>query len=79
MNSIYGSHLPEMERIQQEIQTCIDALRQKMKEESGCPQCKVVATGGFGKMIADETDVIDYYDPHLTLKGLRIIHEKQRK
>lgn len=35
MDSIYGSHLPEMERIQQEIQTCIDALRQKMKEESG--------------------------------------------
>ena len=35
MDSIYGSHLPEMKRIQQEIQTCIDALRQKMKEESG--------------------------------------------
>ena len=35
MDSIYGNHLPEMERIQQEIQTCIDALRQKMKEESG--------------------------------------------
>ena len=35
MDSIYGSHLPEMERIQQEIQTCIDTLRQKMKEESG--------------------------------------------
>ena len=35
MDSIYGSHLPEMERIQQEIQACIDALRQRMKEESG--------------------------------------------
>ena len=35
MDSIYGDHLPEMERIQQEIQTCIDALRKRMKEESG--------------------------------------------
>ena len=35
MDSIYGNHLTEMERIQQEIQTCIDTLRQKMKEESG--------------------------------------------
>ena len=35
MDSIYGNHLPEMERIQQEIQACIDALRQRMKEESG--------------------------------------------
>lgn len=51
----------------------------KMKEESGCPNCKVVATGGFGKMIADETDSIDYYDPNLTLKGLQIVHEKQRR
>ena len=35
MESIYGNHLSEIERIRQEIQTCIDALRQKMKEESG--------------------------------------------
>lgn len=50
----------------------------KLKEESGCLDCKVVATGGLGKMIAEETDSIDFYDPHLTLKGLQIVYEKQR-
>ena len=50
----------------------------KMKEESRCPDCKVVATGGLGKMIAEETDAIDYYDPNLTLKGLQIVYEKQK-
>ena len=48
----------------------------KMKEESGLENIKVVATGGFGKVIADETDVIDIYDNMLTLQGLRIIYYK---
>ena len=48
----------------------------KMKEESGIENIKVVATGGFGKVIADETDVIDIYDNMLTLQGLRIIYYK---
>ena len=51
----------------------------KMKEESGFDQVKVVATGGLGKIIADETPVIDYYDPMLTLKGLQILFEKQKE
>lgn len=48
-------------------------------EESGYSDVKVVATGGLGKIIAAETDVIDIYDSQLTLKGLRIIYEKNRK
>lgn len=48
----------------------------KMKEESGLHDLKVVATGGFGKVIADETDVIDIYDNMLTLQGLRLIYNK---
>ena len=48
----------------------------KMKEESGLENIKVVATGGFGKVIADETDAIDIYDNMLTLQGLRIIYYK---
>ena len=40
---------------------------------------KVVATGGLGKIIADETDCIDVYDSQLTLEGLRIIYEKTKK
>ncbi|BDF35577.1 MULTISPECIES: type III pantothenate kinase [Extibacter] len=51
----------------------------KIKEEAGYADAKVVATGGLGKLIAAETDVIDIYDSQLTLKGLRIIYEKNRK
>ena len=48
-----------------------------MKEESGLLDAKVIATGGLGKIISDATDVIDVYDPELTLQGLRLIYEKQ--
>ena len=34
----------------------------KVKEEAGLENLKVVATGGLGKIIADETDCIDVYD-----------------
>lgn len=51
----------------------------KMKEEAGLAQMKVVATGGLGKIISKETSAIDTYDPDLTLKGLKLIYEKQGK
>ena len=51
----------------------------KVKEESGIGQLRVVATGGLGRLIADETDAIDIYDSYLTLEGLRIIYEKNQK
>ncbi|MGN0436284.1 MAG: type III pantothenate kinase [Wujia sp.] len=49
----------------------------KMKEESGLKNIKVVATGGLGKLISENTDKIDIYDPNLTLQGLRLIYDKQ--
>ncbi len=51
----------------------------KIKEESGLSNIQVVATGGLGKIIAKETDSIDYYDANLTLKGLQVVYEKQKK
>lgn len=48
----------------------------KVKEETGIADLKVVATGGLGRTISDETDSIDIYDSSLTLDGLRIIYEK---
>ena len=39
----------------------------------------MVATGGLGTIIADETDSIDFYDPNLTLKGLQLIYEKNKR
>ncbi|MGN1145220.1 MAG: pantothenate kinase, partial [Acetatifactor sp.] len=51
----------------------------KVKEESGINNLKVVATGGLGRTIADETDAIDIYDSALTLDGLRIIYDKNSR
>lgn len=51
----------------------------KVKEESGEKDLKVVATGGLGKLIAGETDSIQIYDSALTLDGLRMIYEKNKK
>lgn len=50
----------------------------KVKEESGLDNLKTVATGGLGRIIADETDTIEVYDPILTLQGLRIIYNKYK-
>lgn len=51
----------------------------KVKEESGIENLKVVATGGLGRLIADETAAIDIYDSSLTLDGLRIIYGKNSR
>ena len=50
-----------------------------MIAESGYDNVKVVATGGLGRIIANETDVIDIYDPNLTLKGMNLIYKKQNR
>lgn len=50
----------------------------KVKEEAGLDKMTVVATGGLGKIIYDETDSIHHYDPNLTLKGLNILYHKQK-
>jgi type III pantothenate kinase len=51
----------------------IDAVVNRIKEELG-EKATVVATGGHAPIIANETKVIDKVNPHLTLIGLRIIH-----
>ena len=51
----------------------------KIKEESGFLDAKVVATGGLGKIISEHTDEIQVYDSDLTLRGLQIIYDKQKK
>ena len=51
----------------------------QMKKEFGKGDIKVVATGGLGRIIEKDTDAIDIYDPMLTLQGMRLIFEKQKK
>lgn len=48
-------------------------------KESGFEQLKVVATGGLGRLISRETEVIQTYNSTLTLEGLRLIYEKNKK
>ncbi len=49
------------------------------KKETGYDNLKVVATGGLGTMISEETESIQFYNSTLTLDGLRMIYEKNRK
>ena len=49
-----------------------------MKEEMGCPNAKVIATGGMAHMVKNNSNVIDIINPDLTLTGLRIIYEKNQ-
>lgn len=54
----------------------VEYIVKKIKEEMHNENMKVIATGGLGRMMADETSAIDVYDPQLLLKGLKIIHDK---
>jgi len=51
----------------------------KIKKESGLMDAKVIATGGLGKVVYENTKSIEIYDGDLTLKGLQLIHSKQKK
>ncbi len=51
----------------------------RMLKEAAIDNCRVIATGGLGKIISDATDAIEIYDPNLTLKGLKIISDKNKK
>ena len=48
-----------------------------IKQELG-REATVVATGGMAVMVAEESKVIDKLDGLLTLKGLRLIYERNR-
>lgn len=57
----------------------LEYIVKKVKEEAGLDQMHVIVTGGLGRIIADETDMVDVYDPDLTLKGMNIIYKKQNR
>lgn len=60
----------------------VDYIVDKMKKEMislGEHEPLVIATGGLAKLISQESKSIDIIDPILTLKGLRIIYEKNKE
>ena len=54
----------------------VDGLCQRVEREIG--KATVVATGGLSELIAPYTQAIDHIEPWLTLRGLRIIFERNR-
>ena len=57
----------------------VDYIVKKMKAEIGADYTKVIATGGMARMISSEAHCIDFIDGELTLKGLRLLYERNKK
>jgi type III pantothenate kinase len=55
----------------------VEGMLARIQKELG-EKAKVVATGGYAKLIAKETAVIDVVNPSLTLIGLRLIYEMNK-
>ena len=57
----------------------VENIVRNMKKELKSSSCKVIATGGLSTLIAGGTDSIDVVDKFLSLDGLNIIYERNRK
>ena len=55
----------------------IDEIVRRIKAELAM-EMKVVATGGFARMVAKESQTIDKVDHFLTLTGLRVLYERNQ-
>ena len=56
----------------------VDYLVKLFRKELNAPKCTVVATGGMARLIIQQDSIIDQFDGILTLKGLRILYERNR-
>lgn len=57
------------------VEYIIARMKKELKDESAL----VVATGGLGRVIADETKLIDIYEPDLAGKGMAIIYRRNKE
>ncbi len=51
---------------------------QELKRELNLPDMKVIATGGLARVIDPDRKIFDVLDPVLTLKGLKILYQKNK-
>ena len=61
------------------VELMVRKMREEMLAYCGDTPIKVIATGGLANLIADGTACIDIVDKMLTLDGLQIIYEKNKK
>lgn len=56
------------------VEYIIKTMKKELNDEP-----YVIATGGLGSLIYNETDLIDIYDPDIAFKGMKVIYKKTRK
>jgi len=55
----------------------IEGMIQRISDELvGDPT--VIVTGGYSEIFAEASDLIDAYEPDLTIEGLRLVHNLNR-
>jgi len=54
----------------------VDAIVDRFEDELG--ECTVIATGGLAELILPFSRTIQHHEPWLTLRGLRIVFERNR-
>ena len=50
-----------------------------LKEGLNIPNAKVIATGGLANVIDPNREIFDVYDPVLTLTGIKILYDRNKK
>lgn len=56
----------------------IEGLVSRIRKEYG-EKLPVVATGGLAPLFAETSDAIDHIDPDMTIRGLQLIYQRNRK
>ncbi len=57
----------------------VEYIVKKIKQETGRPDLKVIATGGLGEFLSAEAECIDIVDRKLTLEGLKMLYDMNSK
>ncbi len=57
----------------------VDGIVGRMKQELGGAGVPTIATGGFAGLVVPEASTLSRVDPLLTLKGLKLVHERNQR
>jgi type III pantothenate kinase len=56
----------------------VDGMIQRIRQDTGCPDAKVILTGGLSGVVVPGLQTPCVHDLNLTLDGLRILFELNR-